>query len=115
MTVVPKPKHRRRVPKQADRNEFDSLTRKRIKKRDNGQCQICHAPGNTIHHVMPRGAATKGRGVFENGLLLCGTCHIQIHNDKKLLEHWQKVYEKRYGPNYYLDEWDRERELSKWT
>lgn len=104
--AVPKPRHRRRIPKQADRNEFDRLTRSRIRKRDNRECQQCGAPGTQIHHVRFR--SSGGRGVFTNGLLVCHLCHDRIHRDRKLAEHWQYVFEKRYGENYFHDEWDDE-------
>lgn len=102
--AVPKPKHRRRVPKQANRNEFDTLTRKRIKKRDNGECQVCGAPGTQIHHVRLR--SQGGRGVFTNGLTVCHTCHDKIHRDRRLIEYWQDVFLQRYGEDYWKDDWD---------
>lgn len=104
--AVPKPKHKRRIPKQANRNEFDSLTRKRIRKRDNGECQQCGAPATQIHHVVFR--SQGGRGVYENGMLVCHICHDRIHRDRKLAEYWQKVFRERYGENHFRDEWDDE-------
>src|SRR5690606_19113769 len=107
MIGVPKPQHKRRVPKQSNRNAFPKSVRKAIYERDNGKCQICGGIGTEIHHCVPRGR--QGRGVYTNGLLLCSPCHRRIHADNELLEYWINVFADRYGPNFFRDEYDLER------
>lgn len=102
---VPKPSHKRRVPKQSKRNEFSKKVRKEIFERDNGQCQMCLGKGEEIHHVMLR--ARKGRGVFTNGLTLCHNCHRRVHSDNELIDYWIDVFTDRYGYGFWMDEYDR--------
>lgn len=103
---VPKPKHKRRVPKQAKRNEFKENVRKRIFERDNGICQECGRRGEEIHHVVFR--SRGGRGVFTNGLTLCNSCHRRIHLNNDLANKWIGRFKRRYGNDFYKDEWDKE-------
>lgn len=107
MIGVPKPQHKRRVPKQSSRNTFPKSVRKAIYERDNGKCQVCGGIGTEIHHVMFR--SRGGRGVETNGLTLCHTCHSKIHQDNELAEYWINVFADRYGPNFFRDEYDLER------
>lgn len=104
----PKPsKHIRIKPKLKDRCNFSPGVRKEIKVRDNGICQECESNfGDSIHHVVPRGRDGRGKGVYTNGLLVCFSCHTKIHNDPKLLQKWQEIFEQRYGPEHWKDEWD---------
>lgn len=101
---VPKPQHKRRVPKQSKRNEFSAKVRKRIMKDENDCCQSCGNKATQIHHVMPRGRG--GRGVYTNGMATCSNCHDRIHKDNTLLEYWIFLYERKYGEGFYKDEWD---------
>lgn len=102
---VPKPVHKRRIPKRGERGKFDAKTRQKIWERDQGLCQQCFRRGEAIHHVMPKSSG-KGRGVFTNGLVLCNDCHTEIHKSYELLEYWINVFTDRYGPDFYKDEYD---------
>jgi 5-methylcytosine-specific restriction endonuclease McrA len=103
---VPKPSFKRRVPTPAKRNEFSTTVRHKIDKRDGKYCQECGDPNAPeMHHVMPRGRG--GRGVETNGMRMCTPCHDLIHEDAELMKKWQGIYEWRFGPDYYKDEWDR--------
>ena len=102
---VPKPSHKRRVPKQSKRNEFSSKVRKEILNRDNGQCQMCLGKGEEIHHVFLK--SRGGRGVFTNGLSLCHNCHRRVHDDNGLIDYWIDVFTDRYGHGFWMDEYDR--------
>ena len=104
---VPKPSHKRRVPKQSKRNEFSSKVRKEILNRDNGQCQMCLGKGEEIHHVFLK--SRGGRGVFTNGLSLCHKCHRNVHNDNGLIDYWIDVFTDRYGHGFWMDEYDKVR------
>lgn len=101
----PKPRHKRRVPTQKQRNDFRPIIRAEISKRDGDVCNECYTKKATqIHHVWPR--SRGGRGVVTNGLPLCNDCHTEIHAHFTLMLKWQEIYEQRYGPDYYKDEWD---------
>lgn|SRR5690625_925462 len=106
---VPKPNHSRRVPKRSARNSFSKSTRNAIYERDNGQCQMCGGIGTEIHHVVFR--SQGGRGVETNGLTLCRSCHRRVHDDVELAEYWVDVFADKYGPNFYKDRYDLEREI----
>lgn len=102
---VPKPSFKRRVPKRAKRNEFSTKVRKQILERDNYHCQMCKGRGEEIHHVFLK--SRGGRGVFTNGLTLCGSCHRKVHNDNELIDYWIDVFTDRYGYGFWMDEYDR--------
>jgi 5-methylcytosine-specific restriction endonuclease McrA len=101
---VPKPQHVRRIPKQKFRNEFHRSCRQMIYERDNGMCRNCGTPGQEIHHVRFR--SQGGRGVYENGLLLCHSCHEMMHKDYDRARTWQTIFEHEYGSDYFRDQWD---------
>ena len=62
MTVVAKPKHKRRIPKQSERNNFSEKVRKEIDARSNGICEYCHCKRATQrHHVFQN---PEGGGVY---------------------------------------------------
>jgi len=103
---VPKPKRRRLKPTRRRRNEFSRELRQEILLERDGVCQQCGGIGTEIHHVMPR--ARSGRGVKTNALLVCASCHRQIHQQPDLLQEWIKHYRSMYGDDFYMDEWDGE-------
>ena len=103
--LYPKPKHKRRIPKQSKRNEFSPKTRNKILEKDNYQCQMCKGKGEEIHHVFLK--SRGGRGVFENGLTLCHNCHRKVHDDNELIEYWIDVFTDRYGWGFWMDEYDK--------
>lgn len=105
MPSVPKPKFKRRKPTRKQRGEFSAKTRQAIIDRDEGLCRVCGRLGGQIHHVQPKGSG-KGRGVFSNGMLVCQSCHADIHKNNNKLKFWQRVFEEIYGPNFYKDEFD---------
>jgi 5-methylcytosine-specific restriction endonuclease McrA len=102
--MVPKPSHRRRVPKRAERNKFSAAVRAQIAERDQGLCQGCKSPGTEIHHVFFK--SRGGRGVFTNGVTLCQPCHRKAHEKAVFTDYWINVFVDRYGPNFYKDEYD---------
>ncbi|WP_057766720.1 HNH endonuclease [Cytobacillus praedii] len=110
---VAKPSYSRRVKKRGDRNKFSKYVRDQIKDHFEDTCQMCMGRGCHIHHVQPKGSG-KGRGVFTNGLLLCNECHKKVHADDALLRYWKKVFRKKYGPLYFMDEEDiKAKQLTK--
>lgn len=101
---VPKPNFRRRKPKKKKRGAFDKEARQQIIDRDKGLCRCCGKQGSEIHHVKFK--SSSGRGVFTNGMLVCQSCHIEIHQDFNLATFWRNKFKELYGDNYYKDDWD---------
>jgi 5-methylcytosine-specific restriction endonuclease McrA len=105
---VDKPKHKRRAPKRAKRNEFPPAMKKKIKRHYNNTCQECLIVFDdsrlTIHHVWPR--SKSGRGVFTNGLPFCWVCHGELELNDELKRQWQEFFEQKYGKHYYQDKYD---------
>lgn len=108
---VPKPQHKRRVAKRGDRSKFSKMVRDQVKEHFNNTCQMCLGKGIHLHHVKFR--SQGGRGVFSNALLVCNSCHKEIHLSNDLAKHWREVYKKKHGPTYFMDEEDiRQKQLT---
>ena len=60
-----------------------ALNRKALMARDEGICQYCFGPGNTIDHVLPR--SRGGTHEWSNVVLACAPCN-QKKSDKLLSE-----------------------------
>ncbi|MGE7880355.1 HNH endonuclease [Peribacillus muralis] len=103
---VPKPRHNRRVKKRGERGKFSKMIRDEVKIRYNNQCAVCYQRGHHIHHVMPK--SRGGRKVFTNALLLCNTCHKEVHAENKLLNYWIRTFKEMYGKHFYHDRDDLE-------
>lgn len=103
---VPKPSHNCRVKKKGERGKFSKMIRDEVKIRYNNQCAVCYQRGHHIHHVMPK--SRSGRNVFTNALLLCNSCHKEIHAENKLLNHWIRTFRDMYGKHFYQDREDLE-------
>ncbi len=101
---VPKPQHKRRVPKRGDRSKFSKFVRDQVKDHFNNTCQMCLGKGVHLHHVKFR--SQGGRGVFSNALLVCNSCHKEIHQSNDLAKYWREVYKKKHGPTYFMDDED---------
>ena len=103
---VPKPSHNRRVKKRGDRSKFSKMVRDEIKKKYDNKCAMCFKQACHVHHVMPR--SRGGRNVITNGLLLCNSCHKEVHADDRLLRNWIEQFRKEYGPLFFMDKEDLE-------
>lgn len=102
--MFPKPNHKRRAPKKAERGKFSERTAEMIVERDNGLCQECGAIGSEIHHVKFK--SQGGRGVFTNGMLVCPSCHRKIHQSKYFTNKWIDKFRSMYGEQFYKDMYD---------
>jgi 5-methylcytosine-specific restriction endonuclease McrA len=82
---VPKPKHRRRVPKRKERGRIKPATYAKVIERDNGQCVLCgRADGLQCHHHVYR--SQLGKGTEDNLVMLCIRCHELAHSQKAVRE-----------------------------
>lgn len=98
---APKPSHKRRVKKRGDRSKFSKMVRDKVKDYFDDTCQECGGKGIHLHHVKFR--SEGGKGVFTNALLLCNSCHKQIHLDNDRAQYWKEVFKKKYGSLYFMD------------
>jgi hypothetical protein len=82
------------------------MVRDAVKEHFDNKCQECGGKGIHLHHVCFR--SQGGRGVFSNSLLVCNSCHKQIHLDNERAMYWKEVFKKKYGPCYFMDKEDLE-------
>jgi 5-methylcytosine-specific restriction endonuclease McrA len=92
---VPKPKHRRRVPKRKERGRIKPETYHKVYERDGGVCVICgRGIDLEMHHVIYR--SRGGSGEEHNLVLLCKKHHQAAHRNSevryRLEEHMRRLY-----------------------
>ena len=75
--------------------------KRRVWERDNGECVICHAPGEPTAHYIGRGQG--GLGIEENIVTLCHNCHRMYDQTSK--RDWMRSTLKSYLKKHYPD-WD---------
>lgn len=98
--------HKRGKKKKKDRGEFTPKVRKQIIQNQAGRCYLCGRSTTYIHHVKPRGRG--GRGVVTNGMLACTNCHNPKIHDIGMVDHYMDVWKQKHGPEYWMDELDRQ-------
>lgn len=101
---VPKPNHKRRVPKRVNRGKFSKAVRDEVYERDQGRCRMCGRLGTELHHVKFR--SQGGRGVSTNALTLCTKHHSEVHSNAELADYWVQTYIELYGDGFWKDEFD---------
>lgn len=96
---VPKPQHKRRVPKRVDRGKFSPKTIKQIFERDHYQCVRCgsHYLEKVPHHVIYR--SQLGKGTKRNGVSICISCHQEAHTRKEIRKWFEEWVEKNLDEN----------------
>lgn len=105
VNAVPKPVHKRRVPKRGARAEFPQSVKKQVYEEQGGLCELCGFRRITeFHHVRKR--TQSGRGIRTNCSGLCHECHRKVTDRRDLQIYLEKKYEKKYGKDYYKDQWD---------
>ena len=59
---------------------------KKVYKKDNYTCQICHEKGKNLHahHIKAFADYPEGRFDILNGITLCKSCHIWVHRIQPL-------------------------------
>lgn len=62
---------------------------------DKPLCELCHAPGNSVHHVIPRShfgsRQREQRDDWTNLICLCGKHHDQAHNGPNVAEFNERI------------------------
>lgn len=93
------------IPSKSTRNEFSDRERGKINDSFGGaHCAECGNP--YIHHHHAKFRSGSGRGKWRNGVPLCNEHHDLCHDSRAYADKWRKFLEDRYGPYYYMDEWD---------
>jgi 5-methylcytosine-specific restriction endonuclease McrA len=63
------------------RHGVDAELREYIKQRDNNTCKLCSTEydfrNTQVHHIVP--VSDGGSDEYENLILLCGICHVEVH------------------------------------
>jgi 5-methylcytosine-specific restriction endonuclease McrA len=99
MPAVPKPNHKRRVAKRADRGKFSKKTIQEILERDNFQCVRCgsHHLESVPHHIIYK--SQGGTGHKRNGVSICLSCHRKAHRFKEVREWFEQYADKHFDEN----------------
>ncbi|MEH7355094.1 HNH endonuclease [Neobacillus drentensis] len=97
--AVPKPSHKRRVPKRVNRGKFSAKTIKEIRERDNDQCVRCGSYHLEAipHHVVYK--SQLGDNSKRNGVSICLTCHREVHDHRKVRKWFEAWVEKNLDEN----------------
>jgi len=89
------------------KRKADSLWSARIRKRNNGRCEICQKKANQPHHIIGRKNLST-RWDLRNGILLCYTHHVggneSAHNDPMWFMDW---FKKNRPEDYEYLQWKR--------
>ncbi len=51
--------------------------RESVFERDNYQCVVCQSPAQDAHHILERRLFPDGGYYMNNGVSVCGPCHIK--------------------------------------
>lgn len=86
-----------------ERSEF----RKQVFDRDHNQCVICSSPAKDAHHVLERRLWSDGGYHVDNGVSVCGFCHIKCETTEISVEQVREaagITKKVLPPHLYSDE-----------
>jgi len=117
---LPKRKKTNRKPKPKGshnkiKERLKSLAYKQTEERDEGYCVVCGATAQSHHHIIKQSTRYGPQYIqrMENIVLVCTTCHVEIHNPKgkSLKQAYLEELQQRYYPEYV----ETMRELAKVT
>lgn len=92
---APKPVHKRKSPKRAERGRIKSNIYAKVFERDQGQCILC-GRGDSLqcHHHVYR--SQLGEGTEDNLVMLCVRCHNLAHSSQAVRERIGEYLKKLY-------------------
>ena len=102
--MFPKPKHKRRKPKQWQRNHITKEEYQNTLDYFGDSCIICSGKPIELHHVTFR--SSQGRGVYRNLFPLCKGHHLFAHEDKAFADYLREMKVENHGEHYYKDMYD---------
>ena len=77
------------IPRRPSRPQLRSaqlyaLARKEVWARENDLCAVCSAPGEQVHHRLPRGmGGDRASSALSRLLLLCAACHQRVESHRE--------------------------------
>lgn len=95
-------------PSRYSRGQFSMEDKQKIDEMYGHACLVCVTPYIEYHHC--KFLSGLGRGVWRNGVPLCGDHHRldkdSPHQNEKTAETYRQHKLKIFGPYYYMDTWD---------
>lgn len=101
---VPKPKHKRRVPTQKQRNAISKEQYQLALDWFGDSCSICNSKPIELHHIRYRSAG--GRGGYRNLIPLCKHHHDKAHKDAGFSQSLHQERVEAFGEYFYMDAHD---------
>lgn len=101
---MPKPKHKRRVPKRKERGAINKKQYQLALDWFGDTCSICNGSPIEMHHVTFR--SQQGRGGFRNLMPLCNYHHRLAHQDRDFADELRDMRFEAFGKLYYTDAYD---------
>ena len=102
--MIPKPKHKRRVPKQGQRGIITKDQYQEALDWFGDTCNYCNGYPVEMHHVVYR--SQGGRGVYRNLMPLCKQHHQMAHNSREFSESLKEERTEVFGKHFYMDAHD---------
>lgn len=102
--MIPKPKHKRRKPKQWQRNHITKEEYRNTLDYFGDSCTICNNQPVELHHLVFR--SQGGRGVYRNLMPLCKGHHMLAHESRGYADYLREMRQEAHGEHYYKDMYD---------
>ena len=102
--MFPKPKHKRRVPKQKQRNAITTPEYQKAVDYFGECCYICGLRPIEMHHIHHR--SQGGRGTYRNLMPLCKKHHDKAHEERDFANYLRELKVEVFGIHYYKDRYD---------
>jgi len=79
----------------AKATSIPAAAKRKVEERDNHCCIFCGQRGRGEAHFIPR--SKGGKGIEENLLTVCRTCHVQLDNPmNKHMHNYARAYLKQH-------------------
>ena len=99
--MFPKPNHKRRKPKQGNRDMITKAQYQLALDWFGDTCSYCNAKPIEMHHVVFR--SQGGRGGYRNLMPLCEKHHKMAHNSREFADSLREEREEAFGKYFYCD------------
>lgn len=99
--MFPKPNHKRRKPKQANRGRITKAQYQLALDWFGDTCNYCNAKPIEMHHVVFR--SQGGRGGYRNLMPLCKAHHVMAHTSREFADYLREERKEAFGEHFYHD------------